>query len=161
LERPLETPRRTNLVVRKPITWIVGVWIVVVVLLLESTYALSITPSRFFSDWQFYFAYLSWSGFGWFWIGNDMIRGKRKRSRGFLHSWLMLAIAFGLGGVTGYIPILASIGYSAIGAVATGISAKLAWQYQIKGRVRYCTRCGTYRMAYINEWQRLLQQVWA
>jgi len=79
LERPLETPRRTNLVVRKPITWIVGVWIVVVVLLLESTYALSITPSRFFSDWQFYFAYLSWSGFGWFWIGNDMIRGKRKR----------------------------------------------------------------------------------
>ncbi|MBO0887936.1 hypothetical protein J2P12_02430 [Candidatus Bathyarchaeota archaeon] len=57
----------------------------------------------------------------------------------------MLATAMLVGLLLASISSLSFIGYSGFAGILTGMSAKIAWNNQIRGRLRYCTKCAAYR----------------
>jgi len=129
----------------KPVSWIAGLWLIVLSLFLIAAYALSITPLLVLYDWRFLASFVGWSGFLWWWLGSDSIPGRRKATKGFRHSWLVLGLSLLIGGGLGYVSGLAPIGYSIFAAFSAASGAKIGWVYGLRGRIRYCTRCGAYR----------------
>jgi hypothetical protein len=129
---------------RKPLSWIAGLWLLVLSMVLISVYTLSITPPKVLVDWRFATAFIGWFAFLWLWLGNDAVPGRRKASKGSRHSWLVMGLALIIGGGLGYISGLAPVGYSVFAAFSLSSGAKIGWVYGLRGRIRYCPRCGTF-----------------
>jgi hypothetical protein len=144
---PNETPRQEVQISqgRKPLFWIIGVVVVIIALIGISAYAIAITPVATILTPLFWVGAVGSVGFGWKWMGVDTIPGKRKRPRGLFHSWLVVGLAFFLGVLLTYVPLVAPIGYAFFPAFVLSMAGKLAWTYGYNGRIRFCQRCATYR----------------
>src|SRR5438128_12328305 len=129
----------------KPVSWIAGLWLIVLSLFLIAAYALSITPLLVLYDWRFLTSFVGWSGFLWWWLGSDSIPGRRKATKGFRHSWLVLGPSLLLGGGLGYDSGLALNGFSIFAAFSAPSGAKIGSVYGLRGRIRHCTSGGAYR----------------
>ena len=129
----------------KPFFWIIGVVLVILALIGISAYAIAITPMATILTPLFWLGAVAAAGFGWVWMGVDAIPGKRKRSRGLFHGWLVVGLVLFLGVLITYIPVIAPIGYAFFPAFILAMSGKTAWTYGYNGRIRFCQRCATYR----------------
>ena len=118
---------------------------VVIALIGISTYAIAITPLATILTPFFWVGAIASAGFGWIWMGVDTIPGKRKRSRGLFHSWLVVGLLFFLGVFLTYVPLISPIGYAFFPAFVLTMAGKVAWNYGYNGRIRFCLRCDRYR----------------
>lgn len=130
---------------KKPIRWVLGLIIGQAAIVGLAAYAVWITPSSDMLTILFWIGAVPFGVFGWLWMGADAIPGKRKRSRGAVHSWTIVGLAFIIGGFIGYIPLISPIAYGLFPAFLLSMAARVGWNYWYNGRLRFCNRCMTYR----------------
>ena len=130
---------------RKPVFSIIGLSFVILALIGISLYAIAITPLAIMITPFFWVGAVACGGFGWVWMGVDAIPGKRKSLRGPFHSWLVVGLAFFLGVLLTYVPVIAPAGYAFFPAFVLSMAGKLVWTYGYNGRIRFCRKCAHYR----------------
>src|SRR5438128_11236117 len=101
----------------KPVSWIAGLWLIVLSLFLIAAYALSITPLLVLYDWRFLASFVGWSGFLWWWLGSDSIPGRRKATKGCRNSWFVMVLYLLIGGGLWDVSCLARIVYAIYSAL--------------------------------------------